>query len=194
MFEFGLLKKKIKCKTKNETLIPKATYFFNSRLKNKIDVSEKNFNRWIDDVNSVTNEGEIFHNIMSKINYEPEISKVLQSFLMLGKITKTQKKEFKSKIKSIINHEKIKQYFQPKVKSFNEREIITKYGKILIPDKLVFLETNKVVILDYKTGKKNNTHKKQLNIYEEALKNMGMITLEKVLIYTDEKIGVEIFK
>ena len=36
-------------------------------------------------------------------------------------------------------------------------------------------------------------HKKQLNIYEEALKNMGIITLEKILIYTDKKIEVEIF-
>ena len=48
-------------------------------------------------------------------------------------------------------------------------------------------------IVDYKTGRKNNTHKKQLNIYEEALKNMGIITLEKILIYTDKKIEVEIF-
>ena len=73
------------------------------------------------------------------------------------------------------------------------REIITKSGKILIPDKLVFFEENKVGIVDYKTGRKNNTHKKQLNIYEEALKNMGIITLEKILIYTDKKIEVEIF-
>ena len=194
LFEFGFLKKKIKSKKKNETLIPKETYFFNSRSKNKIDISEKNFNRWLDDINSVTNEGTIFHNIMSKINYEPEISKVLESFHMQGKITKTQRKEFKSKIKSIINHEKIKKYFKPKVKSFNEREIVTKSGKTLIPDKLVFLERNKVVIVDYKTGKKNNTHKQQLNIYERALKDMGIITHEKVLIYTDEKIEVEIFK
>ena len=98
-----------------------------------------------------------------------------------------------SKIKSIFNHKKLKKYFKPKYQAFNEREIITSSGKILIPDKLVFFEENKVGIVDYKTGRKNNTHKKQLEIYENSLNNMGIITLEKVLIYTDKKIEVEIF-
>ena len=37
-------------------------------------------------------------------------------------------------------------------------------------------------------------HKLQLNNYEKALKNMGLFTLEKVLIYANKKIEVEIFK
>ena len=131
---------------------------------------------------------------MSKITCQSEISKVLNSFYIQQKITKDQTKEFESKIKSIFKHDKLKKYFEPESKVFNEREIITKSGKILIPDKLVFFERNKVGIVDYKTGKKNNTHKQQLNIYEEALKNIGIITLEKVLIYADKKIEVEIFK
>ena len=193
-FEFGVLQKKIAFKKKNETLIPNGTYFFNARSKNKIDISEKNFNRWLNDVNAITNDGTIFHSIMSKIKYQSDISKILKSFSIQGKITKTQRKEFESKIRSIYNHEKLKKYFRPESNTFNEREILTKSGKILIPDKLVFLEKNKVVLIDYKTGKKNNGHKQQLNIYEKALKNMGIITHEKVLIYIDDKIEVEIFK
>jgi ATP-dependent exoDNAse (exonuclease V) beta subunit len=175
-------------------LMPNAAYFFNARSKNNIDISEKNFNRWLNDINEITNDGTIFHSIMSKITHQSEISKVLDSFYLQGKITKDQRKVFESKIKSILNHDKLKKYFEPESKLFNEREIITKSGKILIPDKLVFFERNKVGILDYKTGKKNDTHKKQLNIYEKALKNIGIITLEKVLIYVDKKIQVEIFK
>ena len=193
LFEFGVLKKKVSGKKVNEALIPNGTYFFNARSKNKIDISEKNFNRWLNDIDSVTNDGTIFHNIISKITCQSEILKVLDSFYTQGKITNIQREEFKSKIKSIFNHKKLKKYFEPKYQAFNEREIITKSGKALIPDKLVFFEENKVGIVDYKTGRKNNTHKKQLNIYEEALKNMGIITLEKILIYTDKKIEVEIF-
>ena len=193
LFEFGVLKKKVSGKKENEALIPNGTYFFNARSKNKIDISEKNFNRWLNDIDSVTNDGTIFHNIISKITCQSEILKVLDSFYTQGKITNIQREEFKSKIKSIFNHKKLKKYFEPKYQAFNEREIITKSGKTLIPDKLVFFEENKVGIVDYKTGRKNNTHKKQLNIYEEALKNMGIITLEKILIYTDKKIEVEIF-
>ena len=193
LFEFGVLKKKVSGKKENEELIPNGTYFFNARSKNKIDISEKNFNRWLNDIDSLTNDGTIFHNIISKITCQSEILNVLDSFYTQGKITNIQRDEFKSKIKSIFNHKKLKKYFDPKYQSFNEREIITSSGKILIPDKLVFFEENKVGIVDYKTGRKNNTHKKQLDIYEKYLKNMGIITLEKVLIYTDKKIEVEIF-
>ena len=194
LFEFGFLQKKIRDKKKSEMLMPNATYFFNARSKNNIDISEKNFNRWLNDINVITNDGTIFHSIMSKITHQSEISKVLDSFYLQRKITKDQTKVFESKIKSILNHDKLKKYFEPESKLFNEREIITKSGKILIPDKLVFFERNKVGILDYKTGKKNDTHKQQLNMYEKALKNIGIITLEKVLIYIDKKIDVEIFK
>ena len=194
LFEFGFLQKKIESKKKNETLVSNVSYFFNARSKNKIDISEKNFNRWLNDINKVTNDGTIFHNIMSKIILESEISKVLDNFYSLRKITKTQRQEFESKIKSIFKHEKLKKYFGSKYKVFNEREIITRSGKSLIPDRLVFLEKNKVGIVDYKTGRKNNMHKLQLNNYEKALKNMGLFTLEKVLIYANKKIEVEIFK
>ncbi len=194
LFEFGFLQKKIESKKKNEVLVSNVSHFFNSRSKNKIDISEKNFNRWLNDVDIVTNDGTIFHNIMSKITHKSEISKVLNSFFELRKITKTQKREFESKIKSIYNHEKLKKYFLTELKVFNEREIITKSGKSLIPDRLVLLEKNKVGIVDYKTGRKNNIHKLQLNNYEKELKNMGLFTLEKVLIYVNKKIEVEIFK
>ena len=194
LIEFGFLQKKTEEKNNSEQTISEISYFFNARSKNKIDISEKNFDRWLNDVNEITSDGTIFHNIMSKIKYQSEISKILESFYVKGKITKKQRKKFESKIKSIFKHEKLKKYFQSELKSFNEREILTKSGKILIPDKLVFLKKNKVGLIDYKTGKKNNAHKQQLNVYEEALKNMGIITHEKVLIYTDEKIEVEIFK
>lgn len=194
LIEFGFLQNKTEEKNNSEQTISEISYFFNARSKNKIDISEKNFDRWLNDVNEITSDGTIFHNIMSKIKYQSEISKILESFYVKGKITKKQRKKFESKIKSIFKHEKLKKYFQSELKSFNEREILTKSGKILIPDKLVFLKKNKVGLIDYKTGKKNNAHKQQLNVYEEALKNMGIITHEKVLIYTDEKIEVEIFK
>ena len=194
LIELGFLQNKTEEKNNCEQTISNTSYFFNSRSKNKIDISEKNFNRWLNDVNAITNDGTIFHNIISKIKHHSEISKILEGFFAQGKISKTQRKEFESKIKSIFNHKKLKKYFHSEFKTFNEREILTKSGKTLIPDKLVFLQRNKVGIIDYKTGKKNNAHKQQLNIYEEALKNMGIITHEKVLIYTNNKIEVEIFK
>ena len=104
LFEFGVLKKKVSGKKENEALIPNGTYFFNARSKNKIDISEKNFNRWLNDIDSVTNDGTIFHNIISKITCQSEILKVLDSFYTQGKITNIQREEFKSKIKSIFNH------------------------------------------------------------------------------------------
>ena len=51
---------------------------------------------------------------------------------------------------------------------------------------VVLNKDNKAIIIDYKSGAPNNYHKKQLNSYEKALKNMGYDTLKKLLLYMEE--------
>ena len=72
-------------------------------------------------------------------------------------------KDFEKRILGIINHPKLNQYYQNDLISFNEREIIANNGSIFIPDRLVFLKNNNVVIIDFKTGIALKKYKKQLN-------------------------------
>ena len=70
------------------------------------------------------------------------------------------------KILQIVNHPDLKRYYDGDLVYFNEREIISKKGFVLVPDRLVFLNDSEVVIIDYKTGKENDSHKIQLNKYK----------------------------
>ena len=83
-------------------------HIFSIRSKNKIDISEKNFNRWLNDIDSVTNDGTKFHNIISKITCQSEILNVLKAFIHKGKLL-----IFKGKIQS-----KLSQYLTIKLKIF----------------------------------------------------------------------------
>ena len=53
-----------------------------------------------------------------------------------------------------------------------EKEILLPNGKTYIPDRILFKE-NEVVVIDYKTGKKDKSHHQQIVKYSNALKNMG---------------------
>ena len=94
------------------------------------------------------------------------------------------------KILQIVNHHDLKRYYDGDLVYFNEREIISKKGFVLVPDRLDFLNDTDVVIIDYKTGKENNSHKIQLNKYKSVLEEMNFKVTEKILIYVNEKIKI----
>jgi RecB family exonuclease len=66
----------------------------------------------------------------------------------------------------------------------NEQPILLPSGTRLIPDRVVFLN-DEAVIIDYKTGAVLEKHRSQLNKYEDLLVSMRIKVSEKVLIYTD---------
>ena len=82
-------------------------------------------------------------------------------------------------------------YYNEDIISFNEREIISKSGVILVPDRLVFLTNSEVAVIDYKTGSESLSHINQLNKYENVLFEMNINVVEKILIYIGKKIKIK---
>ena len=73
----------------------------------------------------------------------------------------------------------------------NEKEILMNNGRTYIPDRLLSSKTtDKVVIIDYKTGKELDKHESQITDYANALILMGNRNVERILIYTSETIKV----
>ena len=115
----------------------------------------------------------------------------MNKFYDLGVIDDRQKEEYKKNILGIINHADLNKYYNEEVIGFNEREIISKSGAILVPDRLVFLNHLEVTVIDYKTGLENLSHINQLNKYEVVLKEMNIKVVGKILIYIGEKIKIK---
>ena len=177
-------------KTFHRENITQKLFEVNSRIKQNILINSKNTDSWMNDLDEAQEEGNIFHQIMEEINSKKEISIVLNRFYQSGLIGLSEMKYLEEKILQIVNHPDLKRYYDGDLVYFNEREIISKKGFVLVPDRLVFLNDTDVVIIDYKTGKENDSHKIQLNKYKSVLEEMNFKVAEKILIYINEKIKI----
>jgi len=193
LYDFGQ-KSFNKRKQKASSHLTQNEIIVNSRIKQNIIISSKNFISWLNDFDDAQDDGNIFHEIMEEISSKKDIQLVLSKFYELGIINDNQKKEYKKKILMIISHTDLNKYFQDGLKIYNEREIISKTGKILVPDRLVFLNNSEVVLIDYKTGSESLSHVKQLNKYEAILNEMNLKVVEKILIYIGEKLNIKYCK
>jgi hypothetical protein len=118
----------------------------------------------------------------------------LNKFFELGNIDLNQKNKYENIITKITLDPRLIGYYDDNLISFNEREIISSKGKSLIPDRLIFLDKIRVVVIDYKTGVEEESHLTQLKKYEQILKEMGLKVVKKILVYIAEKIEIKIPK
>ena len=137
-----------------------------------------------------SNFGNIFHNIMSEIEYEHQSDYAINDYYNRGIITDDNKKAIKKNIDQIINHKSLKPLFSKKNTVHNEREIFIPPDKVIKPDKAVFTDQNDVFILDYKTGKKKKTHQNQIRTYASVLKKANYRVKGVYLVYISKRIEV----
>ncbi|MCB0461923.1 MAG: UvrD-helicase domain-containing protein [Flavobacteriaceae bacterium] len=136
-------------------------------------------------------KGNLIHEIMAQIKTNNDIDIALTSFLISGVINNEQHTYLKEIVNSIVFHPKLESYFSKDYTIYNERDIITENSIILRPDRLLINNKEEVVILDYKTGKPDNKHKQQLQIYQNALEAMNFSVIKKILIYIDEQLLIK---
>ncbi|TVZ56152.1 ATP-dependent exoDNAse (exonuclease V) beta subunit [Lutibacter sp. Hel_I_33_5] len=132
--------------------------------------------------------GNLIHEMMSKINTESDVKNIVANYVNTGELPKEKSQDILYLIYSIINHSGLKEYFSENVTIYNEREIVSIDGQIIIPDRLVFNQNNEVTIIDYKTGNQSKSHHQQVLKYEQVLKSMHFKVMKKLLVYINEEI------
>lgn len=139
------------------------------------------------------NYGDLIHQIMSQIITINDIDKVIEDYIHQGYLEVEGEEKVKEIIFNIVTHEKLKNYFSEEVNVLTEREIVNQQHQIVIPDRLVFNNQKKVIIIDYKTGALKEEHYHQVENYAEALRSLNYTVEKKILIYINESIIVEEF-
>ena len=137
---------------------------------------------------AITN-GNLFHDIFSEINTLEDLPIAFSKYATPEDLSTEQTNELENLITAVIKHPELQQYFASGETVIKERNILSPSGEVLRPDRLNF-NGDKVTIIDYKTGAFQESHKHQMEQYEQVLKEMGYTTLKKILIYINTEVNI----
>ena len=141
-----------------------------------------------DDVLLPREWGVLVHQILSEIRTEEEMELVLSPYLSDGTIDGKTADWIRTKIKLMEHHPLIGAAFEPSAKIKTECEILYG-GEVRRLDRYAELP-DVIYLLDYKTGMKEPSHRKQLDLYVEALKDMTDKEIRAHLVYLSDSIEV----
>ncbi len=165
-----------------------------SEWKNSLDFEPDPTMFWAEDEGDYLPQewGNLVHDILSKINTIDDVDAVLNFYINEGSIDKQQAEALQEQFEKIVNIKEIKDAYSKDAIVRNEMDILIydKYNgnTIVRPDRYAELE-DKVILIDYKTGKHHEKYYEQLKNYVVALKDMGVEKeIEAYLLYIGENI------
>lgn len=190
IYSFGNTKKTSeKLRSADKTLVHQE-FISTSKEDHNIKVITNSGFLWDTNQEKAIEKGNLIHNIMSHINTVNDVVTVLNDFITASIINTEQAPSLKQLILNIINQPELKAFYTENNTIYNERDIITKEGIILRPDRVVINNKNEAVIIDYKTGSANKKHEQQLQLYQDVLEQMAFTVKNKFLIYINENITI----
>lgn len=129
--------------------------------------------------------GIFTHEILSQIKTKKDVTKVLNSYLLEGKITNEEKTSILDRIENVLTDANYSAYFEDHLKIINEREMFTtenEQSKTYRPDRLIETE-NGFIIVDFKTGEEKEKDQKQVETYKNKLEQFGKKVIKTDVIY-----------
>ncbi|WBV55744.1 UvrD-helicase domain-containing protein [Chryseobacterium daecheongense] len=176
-----MLKKNSKAKTSS---------FRTKDIRNLKNINEKNTSVKIATPSKnyqVRNEkvriGLFVHELLSKINTKKDIQKVLESYLLEGQITVTEKNEIEETLQEIVTTHA--EFFDERWEVINEKDImISERGesRIYRPDRIL-KNGEDYIIVDFKTGEVTEKNDRQIETYKSVLESLGRKVIKTQLIY-----------
>ncbi len=123
------------------------------------------------------------HELLSKINTEKDINKVLEGYALEGQITLEEKNKIQITLQEIVKT--YSEFFDEKWEVINEKDImISENGESYIsrPDRILKSEEG-YIIVDFKTGEQKDKDEEQVQGYKNILERLGKKVLKTQIIY-----------
>ncbi|RKR14930.1 ATP-dependent exoDNAse (exonuclease V) beta subunit [Maribacter vaceletii] len=174
----------------NTNTLNSIPYIYTEKDRPSFNIITTSGMLWNTSREDAINTGNLYHNILSNIKNKEDINSAVNKAITVGEINNEDVEVITSKLKEIISHPELKEFYQGTIIVNNEKEIITKEGKLLRPDRVI-INNKEATVIDYKTGKKNPRYYQQVYEYCDALKDMGFQIKNKIIIYINKKIEIE---
>jgi ATP-dependent exoDNAse (exonuclease V) beta subunit len=129
--------------------------------------------------------GRLVHKILSEIEFYSDLEKVLNKYLISGFIGESDLPKLAAYLKGVVFDPVLRPCFSSDAIVKNETSIYDGKGNVLRPDRVVLLD-DELIIIDYKTGKKDKSHFLQISEYAAVFANMGYENIKCLLVYIKE--------
>jgi hypothetical protein len=133
--------------------------------------------------------GNRIHTLLSWIKTGKDVSMALEKGTLTGLIEHGERDKMEKILLSVINNPQLERFFSDEVKVKTEAEILVPEGSFYRPDRVVF-DGDSVTILDYKSGKRKESHADQLITYASYIAEMGCSQINRTLVYLDPEVQV----
>jgi ATP-dependent exoDNAse (exonuclease V) beta subunit len=144
------------------------------------------------DISQQADWGTIVHAALAKIITLNDIHDAVEELAITGLIERDQSLTLEQSLTGLLHQDDVKRFFEPGLVVKTEAEMILADQTIRRIDRVILADKHAIVI-DYKTGHSNNDeYRQQLDLYAEAVQQMGYTFVEKYLLYTDENKLVKI--
>lgn len=134
--------------------------------------------------------GTLMHEIVSQIQTLDDVSDAVERYYIAGEITSEQRETVARLLQDYLSDATVSQWYSGDYRVLNEVQILQPNGTFVRPDR-VMIKEDKVVVIDYKFGEKENKkYIGQVKYYVDQIQRMGYrdvkgyicyITLGKVL-------------
>ena len=155
-----------------------------------IKIAQREALMWGSQQQDAIEYGNTIHEILALIKVKEDMPLAIEKSLESGLITSSQKEIVQNTIQEILNNEELLEFFNADYKVLNEHAIIQKEGATVKPDRVVLKSRNEAMILDYKTGVFQESHRRQIEQYQDALEKMGYSISKKTLLYIGKDLKV----
>lgn len=129
--------------------------------------------------------GNKVHYALSLVRTPDDVPKALVRLQSEGIIEKNEAESIQKSLNQILQHPQLQGLFGEQTNALNEREILTPDGNLHRPDRVIRF-SDRVVVLDYKTGAPAESHQKQIKRYKKLYLDMGYENVEAKLVYIEK--------
>jgi ATP-dependent exoDNAse (exonuclease V) beta subunit len=134
--------------------------------------------------------GSLTHQLLSEILFESDFEHVIKKYLETGLFNNIQAEKIEKQVLDLLNHPQLKSYYSENKQVKTEAEILGDDGKVYRIDRYVKTD-EEVILIEYKTGKLDAIHEKQILRYVNQLENIENLPVKGMLVYLGDEVLIK---
>ena len=187
VYEYGTPTVKKSRKAKTISNVNAIQYISGAPKNSNLTIITTEASLWETETAKALAIGNLLHDTMEDVKTKYDVDRVLTNIATRGILGEREFSLLKKLLFQIVDHPHLMYLFDTEDSIFTERDILSKEGRSLRPDRLNFHDHEQVTIVDYKTGVPREEHEFQINDYADALTAMGYEVIKKLLVYSNEE-------